>query len=307
MKVTTDTLRTTSEQFNNYTTQCGLGFKWSTALDIWSQILGGRNYSALSAQIKAEGGSKTIITDCNKIVELFRFHSRDISKTQAIHIFSESIGSTLSQVSPALEKLVNQVKNDSDLTVTGGANYVGTMHRYKPGYATFNDVSITSFLQSQLIEEVARYLSGRSDKEHYEIYFEQAGECEKTAAQQFSYLLEFEPLFLSSLAVHISENIKLYSDFFKAEDDLTDCIDMYLDKRDESEIRFSFLSVNEEVATDFINIVTAKVHREYSHSIESGDWKMEIDDIVLILKNTASLFLKGYLKKWENQPEIKFS
>jgi len=135
MKFTALSLRQTSDQFRNSCRKLGIQVAWESGLNLWSQIVTEKDYSAAVSQANHNEAIYAVTIDADRIISAFKRRGRNITNDIARQIFSDAIGERLSDVSASMYDLRQFIASQpgSCLNVLDGGR-IGIFEEDKPGY-----------------------------------------------------------------------------------------------------------------------------------------------------------------------------
>lgn len=158
MQFTHATLRSTHQQFSLSLETRGLSLPFQKELNLWAQIVTGKNFSQATWASNALGNIAASAISAKSIQSALKKRSREVSEDAAIDIFCEAIRHDVHEVSYCMAELVDFVTDiASGCLVHAGEDLprIGLMESSKPGYISLAKMTMfaTRPLETAWIED----------------------------------------------------------------------------------------------------------------------------------------------------------
>lgn len=102
MRYTTTTLQASARDFEKALAGRNLAIGYQRSLNLWSQIVVGKNYSAACAQARAMGSIQAVPITAESVCHVLASANRTVDAATAVEVFSEAIAAHLERISYSL-------------------------------------------------------------------------------------------------------------------------------------------------------------------------------------------------------------
>jgi hypothetical protein len=173
MKFTSVTLRSTADQFRKALAEWGIQIDFSSSLNLWSQIVVGKNHSSAMPQARKHGEIAAVPVSAERIIKLFGDKHRDVDKATTVALFAEAIRHDLYAVCGTMQRLCQSIGKEKGLCVDGVGKGLGLFDKTRPGYVSVHSLDAIvhedelAWLVSSadFASDVTNYLAGLSSSE----------------------------------------------------------------------------------------------------------------------------------------------
>ncbi|WP_194867853.1 hypothetical protein [Pseudoalteromonas sp. PPB1] len=170
MKFDNVSLKTTAHAFHAYTEEKSLSLKSKCrTFDLWAQILAGKNYSSLMAQL-AESPVELELS-VESAICMFKARNRVIDEGLATEVFANTIQTCLYDLCPVSSAVVDVLKNQSDMSLMCvDTNRVAFIKENNPGYGPIRDLEFSGYIAASDHRNILLKLASQSFERQLTIF-----------------------------------------------------------------------------------------------------------------------------------------